>query len=197
VATCRGCFGCYGGYSGSGYNYMVGHGSYSAFSVYAPVVGADVLGCHGCYGCYGGWSCYGVPHAGHGTWYESAPVMPGENTEKIEEPPPPKEQLQEPKKLDEQTRARLTIDVPEDAQVYLDGELLPAPVANRVFRTPALKPGSTYFYDLRAEVVRDGRTLVASQRVLLQAGQIVTAEFPSLRQVTTAAVEPALTAPRK
>jgi uncharacterized protein (TIGR03000 family) len=204
AAACRGCFGCYGGYSGSGYNYMVGHGSWSAFSVYAPVVGANVFGCQGCYGCYGGWSCYGVPRPSHGTWYQAAPagVIPPPKTDKIEGTPDPKElpkdepkdepkeQLKEPKekKTDEQTRARLTIDVPLDARVYLDGEPLKAPVATRVFLTPALNPGSTYFYDLRAEIERDGRTLVASQRVFIRAGQTVNAAFPTLRQDATAAL---------
>ena len=148
---CRGCYGCWGGFSGSGYNYMVGHGYQSAFTVYAPVAGAanasgsgtGIFGCKGCYGCYGGWTCYGVPQPGHGTWHEGAPAaaVPDKTKPKVEETPLPKEEKSKDNKKEEEVRARLMIDAPADAKVFLDGQLLSSPVAQRVFMTPVLVPG--------------------------------------------------------
>jgi uncharacterized protein (TIGR03000 family) len=192
---CRGCWGCYGGYPGSGYNYMVANGYQSAFSVYAPVSGyaagsgsgAGVFGCAGCYGCYGGWSCYGVPLPGHGYWSQQpgGAGVPDKAKSKVEETPPPTEQLPIPKQktsADGQVRARLTIDVPEGAKVFLDGELMNLAAGKRDFQTPDLQPGLTYYYDLRVEIVRDGQTIAENQRIILRPGQTVTAAFPNLNQ---------------
>ena len=191
---CRGCFGCYGGYPGSGYNYMVANGYQSAFSTYAPVAGASiyapagaasVFGCRGCYGCYGGWSCYGVPLPGHGYWSEP---VPGTDKKKVEETPPPREQVPAPKeKKKEQVRARLTIDVPAEAKVFLDGQLMNWAAGKREFQTPDLEPGLTYYYDLRAEIVRNGETLAEAQRIILRPGEIVAVAFPSLNTVAPVA----------
>jgi uncharacterized protein (TIGR03000 family) len=181
TCACRGCWGCYGGYSGSGYNYMAASGYLSAFSTYAPVAGAVATGCRGCYGCYGGWSCYGAPLPGHGTW-SAAPPAAAPAAPKAEETPAPKEQLPAPKekKKDESTRAQLTLDVPEGAKVYLDGELMNLSPGKRLFQTPPLVSGRVYFYDLRVEVTRDGKTVTENQRVLLRPGQTVVAAFPGL-----------------
>jgi uncharacterized protein (TIGR03000 family) len=183
---CRGCVGCHGGYPGSGYNYMAASGYNCAFSTYAPVVGGPggVFGCQGCYGCYGGWSCYGVPLANHGYWRETAPkTAPAGGKGQLEQTPMPKEQVPLPaqtKNIEQPTRARITLDVPTDAKVFLDGELLNLAAGKRTFQTPELVPGKTYYYDLRAEVIRDGRTVAEAQRIVLQPGQMVTASFPSL-----------------
>jgi len=170
---------------------MAAHGFQSSFSVYAPVSNANVFGCRGCYGCYGGWSCYGVPLANHGTWNEGVQqtVVPEKTKQPIEETPAPKEKLPAPNKLskpDDQVRARLTIDAPADAKVFVDGELLKSSFTNRVFQTPALIPGHSYYYDIRAEIARDGRTLTSTKRVLLLPGQTATAVFPDLKANATA-----------
>lgn len=187
---CTGCSGCTGCYGCSGANYMVGHGYQSSFSVYAPVACTGVFGCSGCYGCYGGWSCYGVPLANHGYWNECAPVAPAapkaKEAPKVEQVPLPKEEKKKKSELSEETQARLSIDVPEDAKVYLDGTLMKTPIAKRVFVTPALVPGRTYFYDLRVEVIREGQEVAATQRILVRAGQTAVATFPNLREGATA-----------
>jgi len=180
---CRGCFCCY---SGSGYNYMAASGYQSAFSTYAPVanaVGNGAMGCHGCYGCYGGWSCYGAPLPGHGTW-RAAPtgVGSGNAAPNAEQTPAPREDLPAPKekKKDETTRAQLTLDVPEGAKVYLDGELMNLSPGKRLFQTPPLVAGRVYFYDLRVEVTQGGKTVTENQRVMLRPGQTAVAAFPGL-----------------
>jgi uncharacterized protein (TIGR03000 family) len=187
---CHGCYGvcsgCYGAYTSWSY------GHYSTFSVYAPAVTCwGTFGCTGCYGCYGGWSCYGAALPHHGYWHEYPPgeiVPQRKGTEKIEETPPPKEQKKE-KKTEEEARAQVTIDVPADAKVYVDGQLMKSTSAKRAFRTPVLVPGQTYFYDVRVEIVRDGRTIVENQRVILNPGQAVTASFPNLNQGAVATAQ--------
>ncbi len=129
------------------------------------------------------------------TGTNALPVVPGvpmpekaKVTPKVEEVPLPKEENKEKKELSLETRARLSIDVPEDAKVYLDGELMKTPVAKRVFVTPDLTPGRTYYYDLRVEVIREGQVVAASQRILMRAGQTALATFPNLNEGATATV---------
>jgi uncharacterized protein (TIGR03000 family) len=113
---------------------------------------------------------YAVP-AGPSAPPAAEPRTPG----KGEVTPPPKENL-------EQARARITIDVPEDAKLYIDGQLTKATSTRRTFQTPNLKAGSLYFYDVRVEIVRNGKVVSDSQRVILRPGEEATATFASLGQ---------------
>jgi uncharacterized protein (TIGR03000 family) len=76
--------------------------------------------------------------------------------------------------------ARVTVALPADARLYVDGVQCPLTSAKRTFDTPALDVGRSYYYTLKAEVVRDGETRAASQRVLVEAGKQVTVEFKDL-----------------
>lgn len=160
---CVGCTGCYGGYGG-----------WAGYGAYYPI------GCYGCYGCYGGWSCYGTPVAGQGY---IAPPATGGTPEKRETTPPP---MEEKKTSVENDRARVVVELPEDAKLYIDGNLMKTPSARRVFRTPVLDASKTYFYELKAEVVRDGTTRQETQRIVLRPGQVVSAAFPNLGTSATA-----------
>ena len=191
------CHGCYGVGSHGTYGHWGSYGSYghyNSFSVYTPSTCFGTFGCVGCYGCYGGWSCYGTALPHHGYWHECpqgviAPqeavpgrVAPGRDP-KIEETPLPRE------KKEDQVRARISIDVPAGAKVYLDGQLMRSTDTKRVFQTPALVPGQTYFYDVRVEIVRDGQTVSETQRVVLQPGQVAVAAFPNLNNRDTATAQ--------
>jgi uncharacterized protein (TIGR03000 family) len=55
----------------------------------------------------------------------------------------------------------------------------------RSFNTPELEPGRRYFYTVRAETVRDGRTVVQSRRIILSAGQEVNVSFSDENQPQT------------
>ena len=57
---------------------------------------------------------------------------------------------------------------------------MPQTSAVRSFQTPKLEPGRSYFYTLKADVVRDGRTVSASKRVTVEAGKEATVEFSDL-----------------
>jgi uncharacterized protein (TIGR03000 family) len=96
---------------------------------------------------------------------------------KSDEPPLPRE-----KKAGvlESNRARVAIDVPADAKLYIDGQLMKTGSTRRVFQTPDLDAGKLYFYDLRVEVVRDGRVVSEEQRIILRPGQVASASFADL-----------------
>lgn len=181
---CSACYGCYGAfgagcYGCSCYGCYGGWGGYTGYSYYAP------MGCYGCYGCYGGWSCYGTPLPGHGHLPEPGSGEGKESSkepDKREETPLPLEK----KTSVENDRARVIVELPEDAKLYIDGQLMKTPSARRVFRTPVLDASKTYFYELKAEVVRDGSTRQETQRIVLRPGQVVSAAFPNLGTTATA-----------
>jgi uncharacterized protein (TIGR03000 family) len=82
--------------------------------------------------------------------------------------------------------AHITVRVPEDAQLYVDGVVCPLTSKERSFDTPALQQGRSYYYDLRAEVVREGKTRASSDRVIVHAGKQVNVDFRDLSAVRTA-----------
>jgi uncharacterized protein (TIGR03000 family) len=86
------------------------------------------------------------------------------------------------------TRAKLVVELPADAKLYVDDRAMKTMAAVRTFNTPMLEPGQVYYYELRAEVARDGKSIAQTKRVLLRAGEVVRARFDGLdaEPVTTA-----------
>jgi uncharacterized protein (TIGR03000 family) len=76
--------------------------------------------------------------------------------------------------------ARLTVELPEDAQLYVDGNLTKGTGITRNFHTPDLSNGSTYYYDLKAVVVVEGKTISEEKRVLVRSGEAVNDSFGKL-----------------
>jgi uncharacterized protein (TIGR03000 family) len=77
----------------------------------------------------------------------------------------------------EPDRARLIVQVPADASLFIDDQAMKTTSEVRNFTTPALKTGQTYYYMLRVEVVREGAKLSETRRVLIRAGEEVKASF--------------------
>lgn len=153
---CWGCTGCYGGTWRAGcYGCFGGYGCYGG-------------GCSGCYGCYG-FSSY-------------APVMmpPAQPPGKTPEPLPKPKPDDKDKGSVLENKARLVVEVPADARLYIDDQMMKTESARRVFNTPRLDPAQAYYYVLRAEIVRDGRTFTESKQVIVRAGAEVQASFNSL-----------------
>jgi uncharacterized protein (TIGR03000 family) len=174
-----GCYGCYG------YPWYGSHGWHGAWGGYLGTGHAPfgAFQCHGCYGCYGGGSCYGMPT--HHVAVTPAPPStdrppppPDKKPGKFEQIPPPKEK----KGSEEQVRAKVTIDLPADAKLYIDGTPMRSTSARRAFQTPNLVPGQMYYYQFRAEVVRAGRVISDTRRVVVQPGQDASASFATLGQ---------------
>jgi uncharacterized protein (TIGR03000 family) len=83
-------------------------------------------------------------------------------------------------------RARVTVHLPADARLFIDDTDCPLTSDTRVFETPPLEPGRSFYYTLKAEVTRDGKPRVASQQVIVEAGKQVTVEFKNLPALATA-----------
>jgi uncharacterized protein (TIGR03000 family) len=83
--------------------------------------------------------------------------------------------------------ARLIVEMPANAKLYVDDQPMKTSSTRRVFRTPTLEPGQAYYYMVRAEVVRDGKTLEQTKKVVLRAGEEIRATFTELGEVQTAA----------
>lgn len=183
---CHGCYGgCYGGYGscyggcyGGGYGgcYGGGYGCYGSCS-------GGSYNCHGCYGCYG---CYGCTGYSPGTSYAptARPAAPAAQPEKVPAPKPA-----EDKSASAARGAKLIVELPADAQLYVDDQLMKAASAQRTFHTPALEAGQTYYYILRAEVIRDGKPQRETKRVLVRAGEVSRASFPGLESISTVKAE--------
>jgi uncharacterized protein (TIGR03000 family) len=76
--------------------------------------------------------------------------------------------------------AKVTVKLPSDARLYVDNVVCPLSSDTRTFNTPELEVGRSYFYTLKAEVVRDGEKRTRSTRVVVEAGKDVTVEFKDL-----------------
>ena len=204
---CHGCHGGFGGFGGFGcHGFFAGcrggfggcYGSGGAGSAYYG-------GCYGCYGgaCYGGVNytgygsgCYGYVgggcHGCHGGATSYGPAQPPIQVTPPATPPGRPEQIPPPKKEEKSAslnQARLIVELPADAKLYVDDRLTKAISERRVFNSPQLEEGQTYYYILRAEVVRDGQTLSETKRVLLHARDVVQASFKELGASATARAE--------
>lgn len=167
---CRGCRGCHSGYACAGCHGCSGWGGHG-WHGHGWSYGYGCVGCYGCagfmhaYACYGGWTCYGCAGT---TTYAPAPYRPA----------PPRTA---PAPEENGTQARVNIQVPADAKLFVDGMETKATSENRVFTTPPLERGRSYYYELRVEVVRDGRTLSETRQLVVRPGETATASFASLR----------------
>jgi uncharacterized protein (TIGR03000 family) len=75
-----------------------------------------------------------------------------------------------------------TIDVwlPADATLTFNGTPTTSTSAYRAFVTPPLPAGKTFYYTLKAQVVRGGKTMTEQQRIAVRAGQgsVVSFQLP-------------------
>ncbi|MEZ6141839.1 MAG: TIGR03000 domain-containing protein [Zavarzinella sp.] len=116
------------------------------------------------------------------------PALPGKQIDpkdmklppiEIPAPPPAKGNLsvsnQQPA-----TSAVVKLTVPADAQVFVDGYLLKSTGAERSFTTPALNPGTTYTYVIKAYLKVGQNDVLEQQIVTLAAGKVVEQRFQQL-----------------
>lgn len=76
--------------------------------------------------------------------------------------------------------ARLTVELPTAAKLYVDGALVKGDSNSRNFHTPDLPAGKTFYYDLKAEVEVNGKTVTEEKRVLVKSGDAVAESFDKL-----------------
>jgi uncharacterized protein (TIGR03000 family) len=72
--------------------------------------------------------------------------------------------------------ARIRVRMPDGATLFVEGQ----PWAVPVIQTPPLDPSQTHYYQLRAEVVRNGRLTVVTREVAFRAGQEVIVDLTSV-----------------
>ena len=199
-----GCYGGYGSYDGCGCNggwsYGGCWGGYGG--CYGGCWGGGWGGCYG--GCYGGyWSsgygCCGCYGSDMGSGYYNLPPNP----EGSGSPKGSPEGSGSPKGSPEGSGtgkvgsgevraprtpgpAKIVLDVPEDARVYVDNRLMKSTSTHRVYASPALDYGQAYFYDVRIEVDVDGKVVSTTKRVVIRAGEEYTESFASLGKSATA-----------
>ncbi len=71
----------------------------------------------------------------------------------------------------------LTVWVPYDAKVTVNGRETQSTGSRRQFISYGLRPGFSYRYVIRAEVVRNGQPQMDTREVTLTAGQITAVAF--------------------
>jgi uncharacterized protein (TIGR03000 family) len=74
-------------------------------------------------------------------------------------------------------KAKVIVEVPSGAKLYIDDQPSKNTSERRVFSTPALEAGQSYYYVLRAEITKEGKTYSDTRRVVVRAGTEVTASF--------------------
>jgi len=67
--------------------------------------------------------------------------------------------------------ATIVVSLPADARLTIDDSPTTSTSSRRVFVSPALEPGKTYHYTLKAEATRDGKPVHVEERVTVQAGR--------------------------
>jgi uncharacterized protein (TIGR03000 family) len=67
--------------------------------------------------------------------------------------------------------AKLYVTLPADAKLTIDGTPTVSTSETRFFESPSLTPGKTFYYVLKATVVRDGKTETVKKEVIVRAGE--------------------------
>lgn len=93
--------------------------------------------------------------------------------------PPPKKESSAAK------GAKLIVDLPPDAKLFIDDRPMKTTSQHPIFATPNLEPGKTYYYEMRVEVVRDGKVATDTKRIVFHAGDEVRESFANLAPTAT------------
>jgi len=169
TGTCNGGGGCCGGSACNGCNGCNGcEGGRGGFLGLFHRRRDNGCGCCGtpvtCYGGCGG--CVGYSPVGGCTGgCGGVIVVPSGTTTE------PKVMPKAPAKTKTTSAATIVVTLPADAKLSVDGQATSSTSDRRTFVSPALETGFDYVYTLRAEVVRDGRSVVETQQVTVRSGQ--------------------------
>jgi uncharacterized protein (TIGR03000 family) len=85
------------------------------------------------------------------------------------------------------TDGLLAVNVPDDAKIYVNGQATSSTGGTRQYVSRDLQSGMNYTYEVRAEVVRDGRTVEQVKKIDLRAGETakLAFDFPTTNSVET------------
>jgi len=167
---CSGCFGaapvCHGGYRHVRSGYRV-HGWRGAFGSYS---------CHARPVCHGQVSCVGYAPDCSGTANYGAGWVLADECQPVQADPPTAAQWETtpiPPANDSAVRGRaiMAVRLPADAKLYENDRPTQNTGVVRRYEATGLRAGTNYRYVMRAEVVRDGRTLSQEKVILVRAGE--------------------------
>jgi uncharacterized protein (TIGR03000 family) len=79
------------------------------------------------------------------------------------------------------TPANIVVSLPADAKLLVDDALTTSTSSLRRLTSPELAPGKEYHYTLKAQIVRDGQTLTAVERITVRAGEETEVSLPVAR----------------
>jgi uncharacterized protein (TIGR03000 family) len=77
----------------------------------------------------------------------------------------------------EADRAKLSVQVPANAEVWLEGRLSRQTGPSRLFRTPPLEQGTEYDYEIRARWLAENQIVDTTRRVKIRAGGNTRVDF--------------------
>ena len=135
--------------------------------------GGYVSSCHGCHGyvssCHG---CCGYVSSCHGCCgHHVHHVYHGCCGTVIHSPPAKKVAAVSP------NAATVVVTLPADAKLTIDGTATTSLSSERTFETPELVAGKTYSYTLEATFQKEGKAIVVSKKVTLEAGKTSTVDL--------------------
>ena len=163
------------------------YGGYGAG--YASFYGGGPQAC-GCWGGYSNWGYCNMPPpnplviGGYGVAGGTAAPQTGTAVPGIgngqEEPEKPKKSKTGVKETKGPTPAKLLIELPANAKLFIDDMAVKTATGVQLFDTPALEPDTVYFYMVRIEGMRDGQPFSQTRRILVRAGQVARTQFKEM-----------------
>jgi uncharacterized protein (TIGR03000 family) len=107
----------------------------------------------------------GLGSFGQESLTEQVPMRPG----------PPRNDV--PVEQQPEAAARVTVRLPANAELWFGDKKVPTPGTIREFKTPVLRPGRLYEYEVRARWTKDGRVVTQTQQVVVTAGAATRVDF--------------------
>jgi uncharacterized protein (TIGR03000 family) len=68
--------------------------------------------------------------------------------------------------------ATIEMTLPAEAKVTIDDMVTDSTSATRTFVSPPLEPGAEYNYNIKVQIMRDGRPVIAQKQITVHAGEI-------------------------
>lgn len=152
--------GVYGGGYGASFNY----GPY-----YETGFGYSYAGT--CYGTY-----YG-PYLKDPVYSKPIGPIPRTNSKPPVEEVLPAPKVEEKKQSSTQSKARLFVEIPENATLLIDGKVVSVTGGFGTFVTPELESNKTYSYQLQVEMEKDGVKVVNTKKIILKSGDRISTSF--------------------
>jgi uncharacterized protein (TIGR03000 family) len=131
----------------------------------------------GGYGGYGYGGYGGSPIQINNTSYYLDPIEPALPSRSLVEVPPAPN--------DHPTTARLTLTVPQGAEVFLQGKKAALGGTSHTFESPELKPGETYTFDVRVTWTENGKPVEEKRTLTMHAGDLQSLQYLAAAPATT------------